>query len=314
MITEQLSDGTYRVTVQRGGKLGVEAGVPGGWDARVEWDGSSYGHDANAGAAVHFEGGTAEVYVVRSEQEASAVAEWAIYQHARDVVLGGGDPIRDWFHSWSTDLAAEGFGLQRPPTPTANTYYGGANGELSAHLTTYAMFGADAELSGGTVLGYTQFEDGSARVITKIEGTAQLSGNAATANGQLGGSGSMYTEETFDSKGNRTGITLNYTTEGADDSSITSYHLPITNQERQDAATRLMWDPTYFGGFQELAMQQCQVNRITYDNTGWDAAAALSGDFIGKVGFELTAEGISVEKKSAEYWDGNQWVPWEACS
>ncbi|MFT3875689.1 MAG: hypothetical protein QM708_04610 [Propioniciclava sp.] len=306
VVTEQLSDGTYRVTVLSGGKLGAETGI--GWDARVEWNGSSYGHDASASAQAHLEGSTSQVYTASSAQEAEAIQEWAIYQHSRDLVLGSGNPL-----GWVSDGIASMLGMQAPPTPAAVTYYGGLTADASAHLTTYAMFGADGELGAGSILGYTQYADGSTEVVTKIQGTAQVSGNVGPKSGQLGGTGEMYTVETFDPQGNRTGITLNYTGDGANDNTITSYHLPITNQSQQDAATRLMWDPFYFGDFQDLAMKEGQVNRVTYAEEGWDGALVVGGRFLAEVGVELTAEGISNRPTQAEYWDGNDWTRWAQC-
>lgn len=311
VVTERLSNGNYRVTVDRGGKIGVETGV--GWDLRVEANGSSYGHDANAGAEAHLGLGSAEVYVVQSEDEAATIESWAVYQQARDATVGN-SPLLGPIYSSVSDQMAEWLGLQRPPVPAATVHYGGLSADASAHLTTYALMGLDAQGGFGTMRGYTQFADGSTEVVTQINGTLQASASAATAYGQIGGTGTMYTEETYDAKGNRTGITLNYTSEGADEHSITSYHLPLTTQERQDAATRLMWDPTYFGGFMELAEEQGQMNRVTYDKNGWDGALNLSGKLMGKVGVEVTAEGVQNEVRSAEYWDGNQWVPWSACS
>ena len=305
VLTEKLSDGTYRVTSHHGGKVGAETGV--GWDARVEYNGSSYGHDANAGLEAHLDGTAANVYVVGSKAEADEIERWLAQQDMQ--MMGATDP---WGLSYfpPTDLIDD-------PTPTAVTISGGLSGEASAHLTTYGAFGADAKLGTGAVIGHTTFADGRTQVITKIDGTAQVTGNIATETAQLWGEGSFYTEETFDSKGNRTSIALSHTTEGANGPTITSYYLPITNQAQQDAATRLMWDPTYlFGGFQDLVKEQGQANRVSDPNgeDAWDFGLFASGKLLAEVGIEIGVERIQTKASGAEYWDGNQWVTWEGCS
>ncbi len=310
VVTEQLSDGTYRVTVTRGSNIGVEVGV--GWDARAEINGSSYGLDASAGAEANLEGGQSEVYVVSSAEEAAEIEEWAIVDQAV-AATAGGNPITGFFQDWLSDQISDVLGMT-PPTPTATTYYGGLSAEASAHLTTWLMFGADAEVGLGTTLGYTQYADGTTEVVTAIEGTAQISGNVATVNGQLGGTGTMYTEETYDAQGNLSGMTLNFTTEGDEGSSITSYHLPTTTQAEREAAMRIMWDPFYFDDFMEMSMQQGQVNRTNYTDDGWDGGFVVGGKFLAEVGVEVGAEGISSNIESAEYWDGSQWVSWPDCS
>jgi len=311
--TEELSNGQYRVTVLDGGSVGVEAGAPGGWDARIEANGTRWGSDLNAQASAQVEGTVSQSYVVNSKEEAESIEKWGIYEHAKNATVGG-NPVTGFLLGGISDKLAETLGLSKPPEPTSTVYTGGASAEASAVITAW-VGGAEAEVGFGASVGYTDNKDGSKSISYQIEGTAQASGAISVEAGQFGGTATAVAEDNFDKDGNRTSTTLRVGTEGADGYTITSYTLPVNSDADDQVAQDMIDNPFKIDDFIDKTKEVGEVSKVQYDSTNSnDVEAALGGDFLAHVGVELSGGTTDIRTETAEYWDGTDWQTWEGCT
>lgn len=221
----------------------------------------------------------------------------------------------------------------------------------SAGVGASVVLGVKEDKDGTTTVYVTTTVEGEAGLQSlgvDTEGNPEFQGAA------LEGSIEVVNAVTFDSEGNMTSVQVTAATNGeasgyatalfggdgdaslsssVSDTTVYQATLPITDDYSQDVANNYLislgvgalggWtNPlttahavTSTLGFFDAAGSHGTITQLDYDsdsNTvfGIDAAAELGI----QVGVEASVEEDSMQLVDAQYWDGTQWVEWEACS
>lgn len=221
----------------------------------------------------------------------------------------------------------------------------------SAGVGESVVLGVKEEKDGTTTVYVTTTVEGEAGLQTlgvDTEGNPELQGAAVE------GSIEVVNAVTFDSEGNMTSVQVTAATSGeasgyatalfggdgdaslsstVSDTTIHQATLPITDDYSENVANNYLlnagigalggWTNPLAAasgiaatqGFFEAAGDYGTITQLDYDtdsNTvfGIDAAAELGI----QVGVEASVEEDSMQIVDAQYWDGTQWVDWEACS
>lgn len=316
--TERLSNGQYRVTVTSGSSGGVETGV--GWDARVNINGTKWGDDMGATIAAQLGASRADVYVVDTRGQADDIVAWAKYSQATDTAVnatGALGPV-GWVQKHLTrpvtDFAAQKLGMKKPAKPTSTLYLGGASANASAQITPFV---GGLEGRGGieVMLGAQRNADGTVTVIG--QGTASLVGSGAISveQGSLGGDANVAVKATY--KGTTlTSVTVEAGTMSQDHQRVRSWTLPIGSSADRDAANALLYDvnPTSWGSFFEASKDHGQMTQVDYKLSGLNLSGSAGVKAVeeGRVslGFALPKSEVT----DAQYFNGDSWAPWSACS
>ncbi|WP_102509412.1 hypothetical protein [Sanguibacter massiliensis] len=351
LITEKLSDGTTRVTLQGEGSAGIGVGVGGSIEVTVDdfvYGGSA---QASASAAALVAGGTTWEFPRGQEGDASKLTSFLQRQldNSTTPVVG---PIRGAWDAVFGDRYV-------PPAPTS--YFGqvGVDGSASASASALSTgptsAGAEAEAAvalgakvdvrtGATTLYYS----------ATLEGSAQAGSKQLTSSGDASASGELHTiiAVTLDPSGAyMTNVSIEGTAFGEADASWSNVfganHDPsarggvqytagvnLTDRESASIAADVLrsqgipvpdteWTPRgntgvgqidAFTTFVDAAKERGTVSRLT--QTG-DSSTPFAINASGKVGIEagLRYENSSTRRTTdgAEYFDGTQWVPWTEC-
>lgn len=167
-LLEQLDDGTYRITAGVDAGLGAEVGI--GFD--VSWRDSErqYGLAASAGAAASVAGGSAEVYIASTLEEADRILNAKKSDTTKAAFVGDDNPVRD-FVDWISGRAPE-----EDLAPVETVHSVGLQADLSANVLL-GVAPAEASVTGGIYGGWIERADGTRTDVW----TASSEGNAMAA-------------------------------------------------------------------------------------------------------------------------------------
>jgi len=350
LITEKLSDGTTRVTLQGEGSGGIGVGVGGGVEVTV--DDSVYGASlqASASASAVAAGGTTWDFPAGQEAEAQRLTDHLqrTLDNSTTPVVGPVRALVDRFTDHYT-----------PPPPTSYFTQIGIDGDASASATTL-MPGANhlgAEASAAVALGAKVDVASGATTLyysSTLEGSASASSTTPFDSASAGASGDLHqiVAVTLDPSGTYlTNVTVESTAFGEADATWSTVfgatHDPsaaggvqyttsvdLTDVETTSIAADILrssgiavpstrWTPRGSSGvppydafmtFVDAAKERGTLSRLT--QTG-DSSTPFAIDASGKIGVEagLRYENSSTRRTTdgAEYFDGTRWVPWTEC-
>ncbi len=347
MVTERLSDGTYRVTLVDTAKLGASLSAG---EAVAKLRIGGYGGEAGLSASVSgaLEGAYGREYTFGSAQDVADFQEWAAREYSKNVAKGVAGPpgglgieVGTWL--WNKITGYD----YRPPEPSAT--YGEANVVVSGQaMAEVVTAGARGDLSFGSGAGVRRDSAGNITVYTKVT----LDANAAADLGlQTVARGSAGVETVVsvvvDPKGNVTevGFTGAASAEGAYDLTRLAgtpmadtggrgvglnATFPVTDANRAGTieALRGLGVVNVNGGVPmgqaaavpwilSQARDKGDITVQTYDVAKNELLAASLGLKVpGIGGLGLSADATTSEKSSTGAWylgrDG--WQKWEECS
>lgn len=174
---EELSDGTYRMTVGASEGAGLAVGVGGGGSLTIA--DRTVGAEAVAGVGGGLSLTEGQVYHAEDADELRDLAEAHLADVAKDELVAESGPVR-----WLTDKVTEGTGLtQALPEPDAQFYEGGFSVNASAQAA--ALGRGNAGVSAAQALGYREAADGSKTfyMSTEVSGEAGLMGLGVDTDG-----------------------------------------------------------------------------------------------------------------------------------
>lgn len=353
VLVQQMSDGTYRVTVTDTGGAGVETGVGGGLSVTVNDTTAGGNASASAGASLDINDGN----VYYTDKDGLGNLMNAVLQdEVKDQTVGGSGPLR-----WLTDHAESAVGIGTSlPDPTETYAEGGISLNASAEATA-GLDSASAGVSGATLLGVrTNNKDGSTTVYVKstVSGEAGLQALGSKPDGSpqvqgvgLDGRVDLVNAVTFDSKGNMTSVQTTAAVQGggsgyasalfggegsasntdsAGKARIYQATLPIRNSFDQGVADNylLTMGVAQLGGWvnpvgmvtstQGFLTAAGDRGTITHQDYDADDTTVAGIDASGELGVELgvsaSVQTHSLVSSGAEYWDGTQWTDWAECA
>lgn len=165
---EELSDGTFRMTVGRSEGAGLAVGVGGGGSLTIA--DRTVGAEAVAGAGAGLTLTEGEVFHAQDADELRDLVEAHMADAAKDELVAESGPVR-----WLTDQVTERTGLTKAlPEPDAEFHEGGFSVNASAQAAGLGK--ADAGVSAAQALGYREAADGSKTfyMSTEVSGEAGL--------------------------------------------------------------------------------------------------------------------------------------------
>lgn len=333
---EELSSGQYRVVVAEGASLGGQVGA--GWDAQVsvqggafgEFSGTTWGNSMGASAEVMSEGRQFETYLVGSQEEALKLYQDALYD-ATVVRAAEGAwplgaalvPVAQW--------VGGGFGRDPLPQPTSTTYLGGMSAEASAWITPMMISNAEATVGGQGLLGVTQNPDGTVTVHGIATSTTAVGGNFVTLDGSWPPEAGARIDVTFDGTEIRA---LSVGTEVPNGADLTRTQQSWTLHVESAADRRVAGDvlasffpsaphpglpPTSnpaqaWASYFEAVDGRGEATRITYDTAGTNSVElAAGGRLMSGAGIVVGGGTLGETVSEAQYFDGADWAPWDAC-
>lgn len=307
-ITEQMSDGTYRVTRLDESKLGV--GVGPGFDVSVTWDSKKYGIVGNVSADVFLGANQGDTWIVDSEGEANDLRDKLIGGEVVDQTAGSAPIVGDLI-SWGGKKLS---GLE-PPDADETYYEGGVGGSAEAAVSNIA-FGGQGNADAYAYAGAKQTKDGyEIYVKGKISGSASMQAIwGANDTGEASAEG-LWTVKT-DKDGNPVSMTITtgIMTGSGDDTTLRerTYEMPI-NDSTRDLYERALWDPTAAGDVVEAAKDYGYASERNYDVDASQYGANVSGKLIGEYGGGFGYTDNSDDLTDSSYWDGTDWVSNPSC-
>lgn len=313
LIVEELSDGTYKVTMVDGAKVGAEGGF--GWDARLEVNGTRWGSDMYAGGGVYLDGSVSQVWNVSSDKELANLVNYARFSDVSDGVAGGLSGVVKW-------IGDKVGVVETPRDPDSTIITGGIGAQGSAGITAWIGGG---ELAGalGANVGIEIKADGTKTYYLGGGGTLKLGGAISIVHGYLGGEAATRMMVDVDESG--TPVAVRFETNVVTDGKRTVYTdtMPLTSDADREAfndfvaeaagATGLSTDYPATERWAQMMKDRGQQTKLDYNTNGLDVKAVASGKWIGEVGLEGSFAMPHSDLVSAEYFDGQNWVPWSAC-
>ncbi len=336
IVVETMSDGTYRITDKRGGKVGAGTGVSGGIE--ITWDGQSVGEYKGASASGKGVLGTGATYVVKSEKDKDDLVGYL----ARNTTLDSAGLIGMGInYVWNQSEDYD------PPKPSEYYVELGKEGGGSAE-TTDGIVGANAEgsISGAEAAGMrVNTESGTTTIYYKVNASALAQGGAA-ATGQSNTKGSeelviAVTKNSDDDK------TLNVSVSGMYDGQLGSSG-PLAEGAKDTENGRVYNASVDLDSAETTSMANdlLRAAGIPTDSTASSSPEALDSaldTFIGaatdhgiltrqdidkdtsQYGAKFKVEAVltaslgaaytdeTVTYSNGQYYDGSQWQTWEGC-
>lgn len=212
---EQLSDGTFRVTLGESGAVGAETGIGGGVSLTI--DDRTMGGQAGAGAGAELTIKEGEVHHVKDAEELQGLMDAYTADIVKDQLVGDSGPLR-----WGTDLLTDNTGLTAPMPDADETFYEGGfsvNASASAAaLTTSGHAGVQA----AQALGYKEGSDGTKTfyLSSEVSGEAGLQSLGVDTSGtdfkggEIDGKMQMVTAVTVSPEGDVASVDATVTTSG----------------------------------------------------------------------------------------------------
>ncbi|MCL2454756.1 MAG: hypothetical protein FWD18_05575 [Micrococcales bacterium] len=349
MLTETLSDGTYRVTIGDSVHLGATLSA-GEATAKLKIGDVGGGLDVSADVSAALKLGGGQEYTFDSLAQVEDFQAWAYKEFGRDVAKSVTGPVLGLgvdFGFFISDLIT-GYDY-KPPAPSAVYLEGGvvAGGSASAQVI---VAGAEGSIEGSVSLGTrVDTATGDITVYNKVTLDASASAQLGIVSGVHGSAGiETIVETTMNSQGEITGVgwTAVASAEGgATDLTLLASGAPLTeaagkgvtmsasypvtdaNRDQTHAFLRAMGVSTLAGGpamTQALAipwiLDEARANGditvqtldVSKDNI-FDAALALKAPAVGGLGFEAQAGVTSTSTNDAWYLGNSGWVKWKDC-
>ncbi|MCL2422730.1 MAG: hypothetical protein FWD11_02370 [Micrococcales bacterium] len=345
MAVEELSDGTYRVTLVDKAKLGASltAGEVKGKLKIGEYGGSL---EASAALSASLEGAYAVERTFNSPEEVLEFQVWATRQYGEDAlkqalgpVVGMSVPVISWMFD-----KMMGYDY-KPPDPSAIYFEAGGSATGKASIGGI-IAGAGAEASFANALGTRLDADGSATVYTRITLDGKVESDyhlQKLADGSIGLETVLFV--TVDPNGNVTevGFSAAATAEGSynltqltgtpdldsgNAAAAITASFPVTDANRAETVDMLIKLGVVQGALGTTASQATAVPWIvdqamandagdvwaqTYDvstDNLVSAALSLKAPEVGGIGLELEASTSSRTTTSTRYLGRNGWVDW----
>ena len=308
-ITEEMSDGTYRVTRLDESKLGV--GVGPGFDVSVTWDSKKYGLVGNVSADVFLGANQGDTWIVDSKGEADDLRNQLVGGEVVDQTVGSAPIVGDLI-SWGGKKLS---GLE-PPDSDETYYEGGVGGTAEAAVSNIA-FGGQANADAYAYAGAKQTKDGyEIYVKGKISGSASMQAIwGASDTGEASAEG-LWTVKT-DKDGNPVSMTITTGimtgTDGNNTLQQRTYEMPI-NDATRDIYERALWDPTAVDDVVQAAKDYGYASERNYDVDSSQYGANVSGKLIGEYGGGFGYTDNSDNLTDSSYWDGSDWVSNPSCT
>lgn len=345
MLTEKLSDGTYRVTLVDTGKLGASLSAGAVYaQLHVGNHGGELGATASVSAALQGSYGTE--YTFNSAQDVAAFQKWANQKFVTDAastVVGPAANFGSWLYNKVTG------NNYKPPAPSAHYVEGGLviDGQALAGGITA---GGQASLSFGSGAGVRVDADGNTTVYNKVT----LDGQAAVDLGLTDAAGGSVSVDsmmavTVDSSGKITNVSYTgvataegsynltqmagYPLQNAGSTGISvTASFPVTDANRADAQKMLVgMGVASMAGMVGTPVSQAvalpwifnqakangDVTAQTLDVSNDDLAGAalgLEAPAVGGLSFDVGASTSTTTSTGAWYLGSNGWDRWEACS
>ncbi len=203
----KLSDGRYRVTLLKGGSVGLETGVGAGVTVTVNDRTVGGSAIADAGASLGMANGS--VWYTSDKRELQSLISEDNEDALESAIVGGGAPRWVWERAQDLAGAITGNGDYEFPEPDETYTEGTASVDLRGEVTGGADQ-AKATLGQAQILGFRETRGGNQTVYVKtvLDGSAglQLLGHDADGNpqfqgGQAAGQVELVTAATYDSGG-----------------------------------------------------------------------------------------------------------------
>lgn len=303
-LTEELSDGTYRVTRVRENSVGTGFGP--GFDASVTIDGKKYGIVGNVSADALIAGNLGATWYADSESEAAKIVEDSLKEEVVDTTVGS-PPLIGGLLSGAVKHFTGG-----PPKPDETYAEGGVQIQAEAAASNVLFQGqvnASMEGYGGfkeTPDGYTVYIKG------KTDASLSMGGIWGASDDPAAGAEFVY-EAHYDKNWNPKGLTMTTATyaDGStydeDDTRTVTEHVftvPITDDRSRELFDDALINPLAFFDVSEEAKRSGYYARNTYDVNENMYGATLDGKLIGEYGGGIEGGNTTKDLTDAEYWDG----------
>lgn len=350
---EQLSDGTYRMTVGKSEGAGLAVGVGAGGSLTIA--DRTVGAEAVAGAGAGLTLSEGQAYHAEDADELRDLVEAHMADVAKDELVAESGPVR-----WVTDQLTDGTGLtQALPEPDAQFHEGGFSVNASANAAGLGR--AHAGVSAAQALGYREAADGSRTfyMSTEVTGEAGLMGLGVDTDGldfkggDISGTMEMVTAVTVGPDGEMTSVdsTVMASGEGqglasaaftgefdgvdvdtsAGRSIVFESSLPMDTAENRAAGMSFLANQGIhaFGGlvidpdsaaadlnYFHRAREHGTVTAQGYDLDGSTPYAASGSGKAGPValGGAVDVSTETIDLTDARYWDGSQMSDWTGCT
>lgn len=350
---EELSDGTYRLTVGTSEGAGLAVGVGGGGSITIA--DRTVGAEAVAGAGAGLTLTEGQVYHADDADELRDLVEGHIADVAKDELVAESGPVR-----WLTDKVTDGTGLtQALPEPDGEFHEGGFSVNASAQAAGLGR--ANAGVSAAQALGYREGSDGSKTfyMSSEVSGEAGLISIGVDTEGHdfggaaINGKMEVVTAVTVGPDGTMTSVDSTAMASGegqgmasaaftgevdgvdvgtsAGRSVVFESSSPMDSAENQavgmsflanqgiHAFGNVAIDPDSAAAdhnYFHRAREHGTVSMRGYDLDGSTPFAASGSGKAGPValGGNLDVSSESIEITDARYWDGSQMSEWSGCT
>lgn len=350
---EQLSDGTYTLTVGTGEGVGLAVGVGGGASLTVA--DRTVGAEAVAGAGAGLTLTEGQVYQAEDAAELRDLVNAHIADVAKDELVAESGPVR-----WITDKVTEGTGLtQALPEPDEEFHEGGFSVNASAQAAGLGR--ANAGVSAAQALGYREGADGSKTfyMSTEVSGEAGLMSLGVDTDGidfkgaDISGTMEVLTAVTVGPDGEMTSVDSTVTASGegqglasaaftgevdgvdvdtaAGRSTVFQSSLPMDTAENRavgisflanqgiHAFGNVVIDPDSPAADQNYFHRAREHGTVTQQGYDLDSSTLLAGSGSGKAGPVALGGAVDVSTRNIEltdarYWDGSQMSEWTGCT
>ncbi|AXT86026.1 hypothetical protein C6I20_13080 [Aeromicrobium sp. A1-2] len=303
-LTEEMSDGTFRVTRVRENSIGTGFGP--GFDASVTIDGKKYGIVGNVSADALIAGNMGSTWYAGSQSEAEQIINDSLKEEAVDTTIGSPPLIGGLLSG-----AVKHFTGQ-PPKPDETYVEGGVQVSGQAAVSN-VLFGGQVDAS---LEGYAGFKEGPDGYTVYIKGNTSASmsigGVWGPAEDPAAGAEFVY-EAHYDKNWEPEGLTMTTATyadsSGYDegDTRVVTEHVftvPVTDDASRELFDDALINPLAFFDVSEEAKRSGYYAKNTYDVDENTYGGTLDGKLIGEYGGGVEGGTVTQDLTDAQYWDG----------
>jgi hypothetical protein len=302
--TEELSDGTFRVTRVRENSIGTSFGP--GFDASVTIDGKKYGLVGNVSADALLAGNQGSTWYADSKSEADQIINDSLKEEAVDATVGNVPLVGGLIGGVSKQV------IGKPPTPDEEYYEAGAEVSAEAAVSN-VLFGGQANVAASGYAGFKKTPDGYTVYIKgKANASMSMGGVWGPAEDPAAGAEFVY-EAHYDKNWEPTGLTMTtatYADESSydeDDTRVVTEHVfnvPVTDERTRKLFDDALINPLAFFDVSDEAKRSGYYSKNTYDVNENQYGGTVDGKLIGEYGGGVSGGTSSKDLTDAEYWDG----------
>lgn len=303
-ITEELSDGTFRVTRIREESVGIGFGP--GFDASVTIDGKKYGIVGNISADALLAANQGSTWYADSESEVNQIIEDSLKEEVVDETVGNTPIVGGLLGGIVKNVTGE------PPTPDEEFIEAGVEVEAEAAVSN-VIFQGQGNVAAEGYAGYKETKNGYTVYIKgKADASISMGGVWGPSEDPAAGAEFVY-EAHYDKNWEPTGLTMTTATyaDGSsydeDDTRVVTehvFHVPVTDDRTRQLFDDALINPLAFFDVSEEAKRSGSYAKNTYEVNENQYGATLDGKLLGEYGGGIEGGNTTKDLTDAEYWDG----------